>query len=682
MEFSFSFLKFRVQGEQVRLCAQDGRDTAGIFTEVNVAGENRDSHLGNKMICSSQSLALKYVSHTLTDNTLVITQKSALVETRTHFFRIENTVGIYTEVENIAEEGVVIDEASAFVFSGFCGDTTNTAEVDFYRFTQSHHGECQPRKENLYALGLFKAHPLSQKRVHGSNVGGWSTKEELPQGILTYRGRYYLFQIESNHSWYYEISDAKEGLYLYLGGPTGVFHGWHKRLEKGEVYRTVNVALACADSLNGVLGEITKYRRQIRGRNLADEELPTIFNEYMHLSWDSPSEEKTKRYVEEISKFPIDYYVIDCGWHDDVGGEEIYPRVGVWKESLLKFPNGVRATTDNIRAHGMKAGLWIEPEIIGERCEEMLAYYDEDCFLHRYGKRVCVMGRLFLNFRSPKVVAYLNETIRRMVEEYGAEYIKMDYNQELGIGADFVGESLGEGLEEDRKAYLEWIDRLRERYPSVLIETCSSGGMRMDYQTLRHFSIVSTSDQIDYRKYPYIAANILSAVLPEQAAVWSYPVAGEGAPGEVFEPTKEEAEELISCEQVAMNMVNSLIGRMHLASRVGRLSAEKQSLIQEGIEYYKRLVMPKKEALPYLPLGFSDFHQTAAASGFIAGNKIYLAVWNLGGEGEVKIPLDKKILSAKVAYPQMLPTDFSVEENVLKVCFTEKFSARFFELDL
>ena len=68
--------------------------------------------------------------------------------------------------------------------------------------------------------------------------------------------------------------------------------------------------------------------------------------------------------------------------------------------------------------------------------------------------------------------------------------------------ADVDALTPGEGLESAARAYLEWIDSIRERFPNVLFETCSSGGMRMDYETLSHFSIVSTSDQVKYRKYP------------------------------------------------------------------------------------------------------------------------------------------------------------------------------------
>lgn len=75
-----------------------------------------------------------------------------------------------------------------------------------------------------------------------------------------------------------------------------------------------------------------------------------------------------------------------------------------------------------------------------------------------------------------------------------------------------MSDSFGEGLEQCAAAYLAWADDMCVRFPQTLFETCSSGGMRMDYQTLAHFSVVSTSDQTHYDKYPYIAGNVLSAV--------------------------------------------------------------------------------------------------------------------------------------------------------------------------
>ncbi len=683
MEFQFGFLRFLISDGRV-LLAQSGDG----FAEVNVVGENRDSHLGNKMICSSESSCLKYISHELCANRLVIVQRSELVEVRTYFFieNASNAVRVYTEVENISERAILLDEVSSFVYSGFCGGCGDAENAYFYRFLQSHHAECQPRKASLSELGITDAFAAGQNRIGGANIGSWSTKEELPQGILEYRGKFTMFQIQSNTSWYYEIGDRKtragKSLYLYLGGANGTFGAWTKHLAPKESYRTVTVALCVSDSLNGVIGEMTKYRRSIAGKNGADTDLPIIFNEYMHLSWDSPAEEYTRTYLSVAQRAGADYYVIDCGWHDEEDGKIIYPYVGRWKESKARFPHGIRATTDAIRACAMKAGLWIEPEIVGYKCKEMLDYYGDDCFLHRYGKKICVMGRYFLNFRKEKVLSYLSETIRRMVEDYGAEYIKLDYNQDIGVGADLQGGSLGEGLEDDRTAYLAWIDSIRAAYPQVLFETCSSGGMRMDYCTLSHFSMVSTSDQTDYRKYPYIAANVLSAVLPEQAAVWNYPVAGNGEPGEPFHPDRAWVESHIDNEQVVMNTVNALLGRMHLAGHVDRLSDKKFELVREGIAYFKKLTPVKKIALPYFPLGFTRFGQKYAASGLRDGNKIFLAVWNLNGVERIEIPFESKIKSVSVGYPKTLPTDFSVEGNFLTVRFDKAYQARFFEVEL
>ncbi|MCI8458509.1 MAG: alpha-galactosidase, partial [Clostridia bacterium] len=380
------------------------------------------------------------------------------------------------------------------------------------------------------------------------------------------------------------------------------------------------------------------------------------------------------RIAQSAAKAGAAYYVIDCGWHNEEDGHKVYPYVGQWKESKARFPHGVRATTDYIRSLGMKAGLWIEPEIIGVQCEEMLSYYDEECFLHRGGKRIAVMGRYFLNFSAKKVIGYLTETIRRMVEDYGAQYIKMDYNEDIGV--------TDESLTADRAAYLQWIDGMRDRFPDVLIETCSSGGMRMDYETLKHFSLVSTSDQTDYKLYPFISANILSAVLPEQAAVWNYPVVGEGEIGSPFTHDEKWVHENVSQEQIVMNTVNALLGRMHLASHIEMLSPAQFALAQEGIVYYNKLTPVKKMALPYFPLGFTLFGVPYAACGLKADKKLYLAVWNLGGKREVCIPIPEGILAVTVGYPCSLESDFAFNENALTVRFDEKYAARVFEIEI
>lgn len=685
MTINFGPLKFDIVDNTVFL-AETGsfrKPRNRRFCEVQIAGENKISHMGVKMVNSSEGENLRYVSHTLSGGRLIWVHKSELVEV-THIFTSFgdcNAFRVKTLVKNISDAPLVLEEVSAFVYSGI-GCVEESDKIEFTRFVQSHHAECQPITQNLCELGFFPDSPQNQKKIYHCNVGSWSTKEALPQGIICDRrtGEMMMFQIECNNSWYYELAAVSDAYYLYMGGANATNGSWSKELIPGETYETVSVSIAFGSSLNSVLGEMTKHRRHLAGKCIADENLPTIFNEYMHLSWDGPCEENVKKYAPVVAKAGVKYYVIDCGWHDECSPNIIYHYVGKWRESNARFPNGVKATLDYIKSLGMKPGLWIEPESVGWKSEIIDYYNDDTCFLCRHGRPLVVHNRRFVDFRHPKVVEYLTEAIRYMVEDLGAEYIKMDYNQDCAVGTDVDALTPGEGLESAARAYLEWVDSIRERFPGILFETCSSGGMRMDYETMSHFSIVSTSDQVRYRKYPYIAGNILSAILPEQAAVWSYPI-DSWVDG--FEATEEWVNANVSDEQIIMNMINSFLGRMHLASHLELLSEEKFALVKEGVEYYNSIRDAKKRSLPYMPIGFTTFGKSLVASGLLSEGKLYLAVWNLGGERKVSIPLEGiDAKNAKIAYPACNSIGYKLADGKLEIEFTEDYQARMFEIEI
>ena len=182
MDIKFKELVFKVQDEKILLtkCGnfvdEDGRG----FVEVQVTGENKDSHMGIKMANSSEGGRLQYVSHKQEGTVLEVVQRSALVETKTVFTGYDdcNTVRVHTEVTNISAEEIVLEEVSAFVCGGLGRKGIDSAsDLYFTRFLQSHHAECQPRRFSFPELGLFRANVESQTRIAFANIGSWSTKE-------------------------------------------------------------------------------------------------------------------------------------------------------------------------------------------------------------------------------------------------------------------------------------------------------------------------------------------------------------------------------------------------------------------------------------------------------------------------------------------------------------------------
>ena len=646
------------------------------FSEVELAGGSSCGTI--KQHGAEASGHFRYKEHRIDGGVMELTLSSGELESVCRFERYgdTNAVRVTQRIRNISEEEVCLESANtATVYFGSA--VSDSRDWLLHRFDNARYSETAPNVQSLYDLGFYWVNAVHRTY----NVGNQSTMDYIPMGALENRagGGFFLFQIESYYDWYFEIGVDRGMYYLHMGGPNARYHSWNKVLAPGGVYETVPVSLCSGRTLNDALAQMTRYRRHIKPDCAPDRHLPAIFNEYMHLSWDDPWADKTAKLAPEIAKTGCEYYVIDCGWHDEVPASIIYRHFGTWYESKMRFPEGLGKTAELIHSLGMKFGLWIAPEVVGKDNHRMLEYYGDECFLTRNGRKICNSTGYLLDFRHPKVIDYMTRTFDRMVNEYGVDYIKYDGCASAGPGPDRNCTSPGDGLEEHIRAFLKWTEDMMKRHPGVVFEDCAGGGQRLDYSALSLFSLASTSDQPDYRKYPYIAANILCAVLPEQAAVWSYPVATKL--DNYDEPA--DADERVTEEMVAVNMVNALLGRIHLASRVNLLNETKRALIREGIELYNRMTPDKLESVPYLPMGYARFGDTLVCSGIRTEKKLYLAVWNLHGERHVEIPLAEiRVRSARVAYPLSLETRFTCEDNTLKIDFTADEQARLFEMEL
>ena len=240
----------------------------------------------------------------------------------------------------------------------------------------------------------------------------------------------------------------------------------------------------------------------------------------------------------------------------------------------------------------------------------------------------------------------------------------MDYSIEAGIGTEVNSDSFGDGLLEHNRAYLSWIEATKQKYPDLILENCGSGGMRMDYAQLSRYHIQSVSDQTDYRNTAYIAAGVPSAVLPEQAAIWSYPMKDNDDNAVIF------------------NMLGTMLQRMHLSGELHNLTEDKFALVKEAITCYKKIRNDIPDAIPFYPIGMPKHTDEWMCLAFRCRDCTRLTVWRMDSDDDaITIPFDFETESVKKLYP--LKDCYMAEKDGsnLKITLPDKFCAVLLEVE-
>ncbi len=564
----------------------------------------------------------------------------------------------YSRITNLGNSPVGIDFLSSAMLHGLAAPQAYDRELRIHVAVNSWMAEAQWHTFRPSEMGLVENERTSWSQAQAGSVGSWSTERYLPMAMAENMnlGLTWFWQIEHNGSWYWEISNVSarnnnaDDVYAYLGGPDDLHAAAWKRLQPGETYETVPVAIGCVKGgFSEAVEALTRYRRIACKRPHPDNaRCPVIFNDYMNCLWGDPTEAKELPMVAAAAKAGCEYYVIDAGWYADLH-EDWSPTIGAWQPSGTRFPRGMKFLLDQIRQAGMVPGLWLEPEVAGAK--SMLSQKPDQWFFMRHGKRVLKNSRFLLDFRNPEVRAYLDQVIERLVNDYGVGYIKMDYNVDSLQGTEINADSFGQGLLEHNRAHLAWLNGILKRHPALVIENCGSGGGRMDYAMLSRLQIQSMTDQEDYLKLPMILVGATAAVLPEQLAVWSYPL------------------EKADADQASFNMVTAMMCRIHQSGRLDSLAPEAARQVAEGIRIYKELRRHIPAALPFYPLGTSDVtdFNRPVALGMRSQQQTLLAVWRIDGPATTKIPFATR--EANLLYPSDLGVKVIVSEGTLSVEF-------------
>ncbi len=708
-------LNFVVEEEKILLKTLAFNGVSFLGSEKGVAnsyvhlsgGDYRGHFFGGYAKVSEQ---LKYDTHKIVESgdekQLIIVEKNENISVKTVYSvkRGLPVFEVYKEVTNVSGEEQVVESAMPICLVDIMRDVKNqdydvdeTEEMecgsssfvrdqggvgkrapDLWRAYNPWCGECAFEKLDMDKEGLrkFYKHNKSTGLSVTSN-GSSTTCKYLPLGILKKEPfGCLMFEIFNDGSWSYSLQqptgDDKIALCI---GKNLYENGWYKILNAGEVFSTERVRFSGAKNVEEILEYFTEARRRaIRKSGFVASDY-VIYNNFMHNTYDHPTEEIDRKNIEEAKKYGADYFVIDAGWHDD-NLEQISPtqKIGEWTENTISYPSGLNKTLDFIRENGMKPGLWVEVQSVGVYCKNKNLLPDE-CFFNIRGKRLAGNRRYQLNFAFEKVRDFATEIIDGMVQRYNPEYIKIDYNQ-MQYGTETAGGSLTEGLREHFVGYLKWFEEIQQKYPNILFESCASGGMNMAPAIAEKTTVFSVSDLSRFKLYPYMIANAPFAALPEQCGIWCMPVRkvidGKMVPLSGLKSTDEE---------VIMNVINSLYMVMHLGSKLEYLNESQEKLLKEGIEYYRKLSAIKKKAVPIMPNGFPLFGEDIVYVAMRHEKKIYLSVYNLS-DRDITIAKDfsaYKVAKAKLAYPMNAMNDYNIWNGVFQ-CKLKAGTARAFEL--
>ena len=266
-------------------------------------------------------------------------------------------------------------------------------------------------------------------------------------------------------------------------------------LETGEMFQAPEVILSySSEGMNRLSQNLHHCIRQHICRGKYKEEIrPILIN-----SWEAAYFDFTGDTIYELAKAAkevnIDMLVMDDGWFGKRGDDN--SGLGDWFVNEKKLGGTLGNLIKRINDLGVKFGIWIEPEMVSE---------DSDLYRKHPDWALTVPGRnpvrsrnqLVLDFSRKEVVDEIYDQICKVLDQGNIEYVKWDMNRSLMDVYSSVTRDQGRVLHDYVLGLYDFLERLVQRYPNLLIEGCSGGGGRFDAGMMYYTPQIWCSDNTD-----------------------------------------------------------------------------------------------------------------------------------------------------------------------------------------
>ena len=273
--------------------------------------------------------------------------------------------------------------------------------------------------------------------------------------------------------------------------------GFAWNLTNGTEFQTPEAVMVYSNQGMNYMSQVFHklYRTRLARGYWRDKARPILVNnwEATYMDFD---EEKLLAIAKTAKDLGVELFVLDDGWfgHRD----DATSSLGDWFADRRKLPDGIEGIADKITSLGMRFGLWFEPEMISMDSELYRAHPD---YMLKTPGRVPCHGRnqFVLDFSKPEVVDYIAESMEKILASGKVSYVKWDMNRSItdGYSQGRDQEFQGEVLHRQILGIYSLYQRLTDKFPEVLFESCASGGARFDPGMLYYAPQAWTSDDTD-----------------------------------------------------------------------------------------------------------------------------------------------------------------------------------------
>lgn len=268
-------------------------------------------------------------------------------------------------------------------------------------------------------------------------------------------------------------------------------------LKSGESFQTPEAVMVYSCKGINYMSQSFHYlyqKRLARGK-YRDEVRPILVNNREATYFDF-NEEKLISFAKKSKNLGAELFVLDDGWFGNRNNSK--SGLGDWYTNLEKIPSGIDGLSKKINELGIKFGLWIEPEMVNKDSE---LYRKNPEWILQTPDRNLSQGRnqYVLDFSNDEVVDYIYETLKNLFEKSDISYIKWDMNRSMSEVYSLAHKSEDQGkiMHKYILGLYDLYERLINKFPDILFESCASGGSRFDPGMLYYAPQAWTSDNTD-----------------------------------------------------------------------------------------------------------------------------------------------------------------------------------------